>query len=356
VTLVVPPLGLWRAPKAPFVFAVLWLGVTALFTTQFAGAAGGRMPSMGAGGWVGVGVFLGVFWLAGLWLLAIAVGAAFTRTVLTIHGPFFSLRLKSPFRTSRWRWLRTGVREFTVEGSNLPANRGMPGVPHLRIRFKHGGRGISILAARNRRELCWVADVMSRTLEEAARRDPEGDPDVRGQPATSRAVLVRGPNGLTLEFPAPGYRGAIPVVILLGLLVGAAAMAGVWAVATYADRPWAPLTWLGVCVPLGVGLLALGAAVEAVGYALRPDELTVEGDTLTATHATWWGGVRRREWGRSQIVAIDADVGTNPLPRLRIHEADGRKKNLLLYHDEDELLWVATLLREALKAPAVPQK
>jgi hypothetical protein len=356
VTLVVPPLGLRRAPKGPFVFAVLWLGITALFTIDAADAAGGKMLPINAGGRVGVAVFLGVFWLAGLWLLAIAVRAAFTRTVLAIHGPFFSLRLEGPFRTSRRRWLRTDTRELIIEGSSLPANSGGPGIPHLRIRINHWRRGIGVLAARDRRELCWVADVMSRALEEAARRDPQGIPDVHEQPTASRAVLERGPNGLTLNFPAPGFRGAIPVVIVAGLLAGAALMAGAWAVATCTDWPWAPLTWLGVCIPIGLGLLALGTVVEAVGYALRPDAITVEGAILTASHATRWGGLRRREWGRSQIVAIDVDVGTSPLPRLRIHEAEGRKKNLLLYRDEDELLWAATLLREALTAPAVPQK
>jgi hypothetical protein len=63
-----------------------------------------------------------------------------------------------------------------------------------------------------------------------------------------------------------------------------------------------------------------------------------------------------KAWGRSRIAVINVDVRTNPLPRLQIHLVGGRTQRLLVYHDEDELLWVATLLRGVLKVPAVLQR
>lgn len=329
------------------------MGGIALFTVQAAGGAGGRIPPSDAGGWVCLAVFLTLFWSAGLLLAGMAFQLACTRTILTLRGAFFSLTLEGPFGTSRRRWLSTDVQGFTVEGSNLPAGRGGPGFPHLRVRLKHWNRGNGILDGRDRRELRWVAAMMSQALEKAARQNPLPSPDVVEQPAGGRAILERGSGGLMLKLPAPGFRGAIPFVMVGGLLVGAVVMAGALAVANSADRPWALSTWLGICVTVGLGLLLLGAAVEAVGYAFRRDELIVEGHVLTASHTTWWGGVRTQQWRRSQIAVIDVDVGTNPLPRLRIHLVGGRTQRLLIYHDEDELLWVATLLRGVLKVPAV---
>ena len=77
---------------------------------------------------------------------------------------------------------------FTVEGSNLPAGRGGPGFPHLRVRLKHWNRGNGILDGRDRRELRWVAAMMSQALEKAARQNPLPSPDVVEQPAGGRAI------------------------------------------------------------------------------------------------------------------------------------------------------------------------
>jgi hypothetical protein len=349
MTLIVPPIGFRRVPKKLFVFAGFWLAVTTLFTVQAAGRAGGRMPQMDAGSWVGLAVFLAIFWLAGLLLAATAVQGAYTRSVLTLSGAFFLLKLDGPFRTSRRRWLRTDLEGFSV---NLRAVRHGPDFPHLCILIKNWRRGCRILAGRDQRELRWVAAVMSQALEEAVRQNPKPSPDILEPPADSRAILERGSDGLVLKLPAPGFRRAILVMTVGSLLFGAALMAGALAGAYSADRPWATSTWLGICLAMGLGLLGLGTAVEAVGYAFRQDELTVEGHVLTASHTTWRGSARAKRWRQSQIAFIDVDVGTNPLPRVRIHLVGGRIQNLLIYRDEDELLWVATLLRDVLKRPA----
>ena len=57
------------------------------------------------------------------------------------------------------------------------------------------------------------------------------------------------------------------------------------------------------------------------------------------------GGIRKRAWPRSEIAALDVD--SSAVPRLTLHLATRRRKSLLLYRTEDELLWIATLLREA---------
>jgi hypothetical protein len=355
ITLIVPPLGFRRAPKTPFVFAVLWLGGIALFTLQTATALSGPMPRMDSGVWVGLAAFLGVFWLAGLLLAAGAIQGACTRTVLTLGGGFFLLTLEGPFRTRRRRWLCSDVQGFAIERFNLPANRGGPGSPHLRIQLRHWRRGIGILAGRDQRELRWVTALLSQALEKAARQARQLSPDVPEQPASSGATLERGSAGLMLKLPAPGFRRPILFATVGGLLAGGALIAGAWALANAADWPWALPLWFGFGVTVGLGLLAFGVTLEAVGYAFRREELTANEHVLSASHATWWGGVRATEWRRSKIACIDVDIGTNPLPRLRVHLIGGRTQQLLIYRDEDELLWIATHLRRMLQVPCLEE-
>ena len=139
--------------------------------------------------------------------------------------------------------------------------------------------------------------------------------------------------------------------------MGLAASAGAWGVWTQTREPWSWQPWAGVAALAAVGLLAFALALETVAFAFRRRILIVEGDVLTSWHTTWWGGIRKQQWPRSQLAAVD--VGPrNPtgalliLPQIQLHRRAGRPKRIMIYHDEEELLWMATLLREALHLPS----
>ena len=68
-TLVVPPLGFQRAPKFPFLTAGFWLAFVSYFTIQ---CLMERTYLKGAWAGIEVAAVLGLFWFAGLYLLAVA--------------------------------------------------------------------------------------------------------------------------------------------------------------------------------------------------------------------------------------------------------------------------------------------
>ena len=356
VQIVVPPAGFWRTRKEPFVIGVLWLGLTAAFTVAgVAGAAGGRMPAMNIWDGLCAAAAIAVFWGAGFLMVYAGLRMACSRTVLTVQGGFLIMTRTDFFGASQERWRRTDIEKIDIGRTR----QGFRGMPELKIHFR-GGDWVGMLCGRYDRDLNRVADALRQALMEAARRAPPPSPDVTEQPAVSRAILERSANALTLEIPALGFRGKIPWMAAAAALAGVAASAVAWVIWVMADRPGSGSAWWGLG-PLAVALVCFGAALEAVVHAFRRHVLTVEGAVLTVRHTTWWGGVRTMEWEQSQLTGIDVDP-PNPtraftiLPRLQIHRRDGRPKRLLLYHEEEELLWIATLLRQALRLPAPADK
>ena len=306
------------------------------------------------GAWAGIEVaaVLALFWFAGLYLLAVACRLAETRTEVTFRGPFVFVTRADRWGTSCCRWRRADIREFVVERRGL-SRKNEPPYPHVRIRFTSDLRAIGILFGRPKGELAWIADKLTGALKQANQRDPTASPDVWDQPLESRAVLTRGAESLMLELPALGFRGGIAVVTLGGLLGGLFLFAGAWAVVSGSEHPWVWPTCLGICLPGLLGLLAIGVALEALGCGFRRTVLTVAGNRFTLQETMWQGAIRKRAWPRSEIAALDVD--SSAVPRLTLHLATRRRKSLLLYRTEDELLWIATLLREALQKPSLPK-
>lgn len=351
--LVVPPLGFWRGRKEPFALAVLFLFIPSSVGLGFV-TGRANMPDV----WPAVefAAFMSVFWSAGLFLAYIALRMAYTRTIIALDRGFLAVTLAGIFGASTRRYRRTQIKEIDVGRSGLPAQSRGPYVMEVQIQFHAGGR-IGLCSGRNERELRWIVAGLRELLEKAARVEPDPTDDVTEQPAWSRVVLERAGDELTLKIPALGFRGKIPGVVAGGLVIGLALSAGVWSLWVGVQRPWT-YTWVGFGIGAVVALLCIAMALEAVAFAFCRRVLTVGRDGLTAWHTTWWGGIGKTEWGRSQMTAID--VGPpNPtgafliMPQLQIHLHDRKRpKRLMIYHDEEELLWIASLLRDALRLPA----
>jgi hypothetical protein len=102
---------------------------------------------------------------------------------------------------------------------------------------------------------------------------------------------------------------------------------------------------------VGAGLLLL-----ALKMRLRRAELTVAGDTLQIEVRGLFG-ICRMQWhgGELAVVRVDAsgmEVNDEPVLELRIEPLTGKKVGLMAGRDEQELRWMAPLLRRQLALPA----
>jgi hypothetical protein len=116
-------------------------------------------------------------------------------------------------------------------------------------------------------------------------------------------------------------------------------------------NPWLPILLIAAFWAFGLGLLAV-----AVNMGRRTAVMAVEDGRLQVETRGLFG-VRRQEWNPGELSAVRADAGglevnERPVLELQIHPAGGKKWGLLAGRDEDELRWMATSLRRALKLPA----
>jgi hypothetical protein len=183
--------------------------------------------------------------------------------------------------------------------------------------------------------------------------------DVLKQPAGSRAVLERHPDGVTITVPALGLLGATGQVFVVGLIfiaVGTVALVSGLGQVRPANAPWSVP---GIALSAVISFLGLWNVVISLRTALKKVGLAVVGDTLF-TCETGPLGSRRREFTRADVLDIacgPSNVSMNkqgPLPQLQIVARDETKVGLLTGHEELELKWIATILRQALGIPGEP--
>jgi hypothetical protein len=314
------------------------------------------MMANGQAPWWGMLPLLGIFGTVGGAFVVVALRIISTRAVIRVNGAALELAQSDWFFTRRRTWARADVAGVGLGDSNLPHSKGGPAVPELQFRFAAGGHA-GLLGGRDRQELEWIATV----LEDALRRVPAAErpkpDDVPPQPLESRGMLEQTRHGFRLTMPPLGWGGKVPVMTLVALLLLAAGTAGAVAL----EQNWGLLSpwWAipGAVLSGFVVLLGIGLLVELVTYARRRRVITVSGDILLLWQTTWWGA-RERSWAREEIAAIDVGPLAAPgsrefvVPQVRLHRHRGRPHRFLIYHNQDELLWVAALLRQALKVPA----
>jgi hypothetical protein len=183
--------------------------------------------------------------------------------------------------------------------------------------------------------------------------------DILFQPADSRAVVEKHPDGVTITLPAMGIWRSSGGVIFVGLLfaiVGGALTVGALMPMFRANpKPFGSEIFVGL-IFLCIGV---GAMIGTIHAGLKKCVLAVVGNRFL-TFETGPFGSRRREFTRDELLDIDCGpsnvtVNKRRLPQLRIWML-GRTPpvGMLTGRDEIELQWIATVLRHSLGISGVP--
>jgi hypothetical protein len=193
-------------------------------------------------------------------------------------------------------------------------------------------------------------EVVEKTSED------EAENDVPQQPADSRVQVEERGAGVRLIVPPAGiWRGSKGLFFFALFWCGFMAMfTGFSVFAGNKDSGGVPLAfWFFIPA---FWLIGLGLLAGAINMGRRIATLTAEGGQLRIETKNLFGA-KQLEWRRDEIAAIRADasgmeVNDHPVIELQIHPCAGKKVGLLAGRKEDELSWMATRLRQALKVPA----
>ncbi len=313
--------------------------------------------------------------------LAAAIWCGQTEVEVGDDGAMRALDRAGWFRV-RWGRLKPGAARKLVLSAFAPAvdpNRPAKPVPSMLWQLhaeRDRGRKVLLAMAYPREVLAALAARLAEHLVIAA---PVGDDgvtaptvgplpvvveepealtrDVLEQPATSRVVLDRHPDGVTLTVPPLGLRTALGGLIFAGLffaLIGGAVTVMMIGALVRGNARFNP----GVPVGAVFLLFGVGMVLAAVQAGRKRAVLAVVGDRLLYFES---GPLlsKRSEWTRDALRDIghgpsNVSVNKKPLPQLQIVLSDGKNVGVLTGRDETELKWIATVLRHALRLPHAP--
>ena len=196
--------------------------------------------------------------------------------------------------------------------------------------------------------------------EVAEEGDESSDDSNLEQPADSQITVAPSDVGATINIPPTGIwrgsKGLLPFGLLWTAVVSIITVA--LAASAINNRSAVEIVPFIVLIPFwGVGV---GVLVASINMGRRKAILDVVGDTLLITRQNIFG-TKQHEWTRDQITSIRVgpsgmEVNKKPVLNLQIHtlkadaksNKDTEKLGLLAGRDEDELRWLASVLRQQL--------
>jgi len=180
--------------------------------------------------------------------------------------------------------------------------------------------------------------------------------EVVPKPADSQVRVEPRPDGVLLVVPPAGLRkgskGLFGFGIVWCLIVAAITLAiGSANAKNVRGNPVVGWTLMGVFWLVGLGLLT-----GAINMARRRAMLLVENGQLQVAQIGIFGA-KKWDWNRENIGAIRAnasgmEINNVPVIELQIQPVNGKKVGFFAGRDPQELAWMASELRRALKVPA----
>jgi hypothetical protein len=171
------------------------------------------------------------------------------------------------------------------------------------------------------------------------------------QPEGSRVQVAQDAAGVTLTVPAAGIwrgsKGLLVFGLIWTILISAIGLIAVGFMQQSGQYRTGMLAGLGFFEL--IGLLVMAGAIQ---MGRRRAVLAVVGDRLLLLQT---GPFRRtrREWARSQLTDVRTgpsglSMGGEPVLELQVRARGDKKCGLLSGRDEEELRWLATILRRAM--------
>ncbi len=357
LTFEVPPAGIKRGSAGLFFFACLWLAFMAVFTTMAVVAlVQGNQPQQPQPNelpsWTLI-PFILFFWLIGAGLMLGALRMAQARGHCRGRRPLSGgtgrlVRRKEAGLGSRrideraGRSQRHGGQRQAGDGAAIHSVAGQE------IRRAVGPRPAGTRMARD------AIDASARLGTAAHGAAMLADVDVK--PANSDATYEELPGTLTISIPRSRLRrGPLAFWIFAAFWNGLnVAVATPFVLAARKDAigeslfPFAMMSLFGL-----IGLVLIGVAMHMT---IRRAEIAFAASRLLVLQFGLLGK-RRHEWAVEELAAIrgaasGTSVGNQPMMQLQIVPINGKTVSLLTGRDDQELAWIATVLRRALKLPA----
>ncbi len=161
ITLTIPPVGIWRGSKGLFGFSLFWCGFMIMFTAIaiVAPLMGATQPNPNI--WI-FSIFCAVFWAVGIGVMLCAINMGRRHAIIDIVDDTLLINRKNLFGFKQHEWTRDQLQDIRIGPSGMTVNN--VEVMELQIHPTTGEK-LGLFSGRDKQELKWMADVLSRQLE-----------------------------------------------------------------------------------------------------------------------------------------------------------------------------------------------
>jgi hypothetical protein len=353
VSFEIPPAGIKRGAGGLFAFACIWIAFMTVCTTvviyEFSKPA--QQPQLTNA--FAVIPFLGVFWLVGIGMMLAALNMARRRAAIAVADGRCLVIQAGLFGEKKQVWEAGELTAVQVGYSGIEVNER----PLMQLQFiPRAGKKFGVLSGRDQAELEWLATHLTNNLGLVATRTGAAMlTDVDAQPPDSDAVCEQRPGALTISVPRRPWRkgplGWWIGAVLWNALIASAMTAFVIFGWKNATQSLFPLAFMSVFALTGFALIGM-----AVHMTIQRAEIAFAADRLLVLRFGLFGK-RRNEWAVEELAAVRAaasgtTVNNRRLMQLQIVPIAGKTVALFTGRADQELAWIATVLRRVLKLPA----
>jgi hypothetical protein len=351
VTFKVPALGIKGGAGFLLVFSCLWLAFVGLFAglAIFSPANMHPPPQENPATFLGI---LGSFSLIGVGILLLSIHLARRQAAIAVADGRCLVVKKGLFGEKSRVWEPGDLVAVQVGPSGTTVND----KPVMELQFmSRAGEKFGALSGRDVPELEWLATRLRAALRLVVADERKGivAGDVENRPPGSNVQFQDLSESLTINVPRSPWRKIAPLWIVT--LFVEAVFAGVAAACILGEKE-AGATGVVAIIFAGGAIVSLAMFCTALHMAIRRAEIAVAHDRLLVVQLGLFGK-RRSEWSVDELAAVracasGAKVNNRDLLQLEIVPLSGKRATLLMGRDEQELAWIATLLRRKLALPA----
>jgi hypothetical protein len=347
VTLKVPPAGIWEGSSGLAMFSIFWNGFMAIITGVFVFADGPKGKDL----LIAI-PFFGLFWAVGIGMALGAINIGRRRAVLAVVGDRLLAMQTGIFGGKRSQWQKEEILDIRSGPSGVEVND-EPVIELQIVPMK--GKKFGMLSGRNEAELRWLAVKLRHALRMKLQGEVSGAFYERAeQPDTSDIIQDQRIDGVTLTVPPAGIwsgsKGLLTVALGWNIIIGIITAVLFGVMISGQSEVWIGLLFLSVFWLIGLALL-----VGAIHMGTRRAVLAVVGDELLVMQ-TGIFGKKEHHWKRTELNDIRTgpsgmSVNNQQILELHILPKLGPKLGMLAGRENDELAWLATVLRRTLKLP-----